>query len=82
METLLATPPIRLTAGSNTAPFSKNRTVPVGVPPPDTGLTVAVKVTPWPTADGLTEETTLVEVRIELLMSTRTTTPGDVDVPK
>ena len=38
-------------------------TVPVGVPTPgETALTVAVKVTAWPDADGFTDEVTVVEL--------------------
>src|SRR5882672_8067348 len=40
---------------STVAP-SLNVTVPVGVPVPEAGFTVAVNVTAWPKADGLSEE--------------------------
>ena len=33
-----------------------NVTVPVGVPVPEAGCTVAVNVTAWPKADGFSEE--------------------------
>lgn len=41
---------------------SLNVTVPVGVPLPDVGLTVAVNVTDWPNTAGLAEEATDVTV--------------------
>ena len=42
---------------------SLNCTVPVGVPEPGAlAVTVTVKVTAWPNADGLAEETTFVVV--------------------
>lgn len=41
---------------------SLNVTVPVGVPLPEDGLTVAVSVTDWPKTDGLAEEATEVAV--------------------
>jgi hypothetical protein len=37
-------------------PLLKNVTVPEGIPPPDEGVTVAVKVTDCPAADGFKEE--------------------------
>ena len=37
-------------------PSMKNLTDPVGVPLPEFGVTVAVKVMLWPTTDGLNEE--------------------------
>jgi len=40
-----------------------NVTVPVAVPlPGETAATVAVNVTAWPTADGFTDDTTVVAV--------------------
>ena len=39
---------------------SKNVAVPVGIPPPGL-VTVAVNVTDWPGAEGLTEDTRAVE---------------------
>ena len=44
-----------------------NVTVPVGVPVPEAGLTVAVKVTAWPLCEGLGEEVSEVVVLIRLL---------------
>ena len=41
---------------------SLNATVPVGVPLPEVGKTVAVKVTDWPNVDGLSDDATAVEV--------------------
>jgi hypothetical protein len=48
----LACPPLSPIVPSTTAPFLVNVTVPVGVPP-NCGVTLAVKVTDWPTSDGL-----------------------------
>ena len=47
--------PLSALVPSTVAP-SLNVTVPVGVPVPEVGFTVAVKVTTWPKADGLGEE--------------------------
>lgn len=41
---------------------SENVTVPLGVPPPLVGVTVAVKVTELPNVDGLTDDVMLVDV--------------------
>jgi hypothetical protein len=41
---------------------SRNLTVPVGVGPPATAATVAVKVTGWPKKEGFGEELTIVTV--------------------
>ena len=58
----VALPPERLAVPNVAAP-SRNVTVPVGVPAPGaTALTVAVKVTAWPDADGFTDEVTVVEL--------------------
>jgi hypothetical protein len=58
----VALPPERLAVPNVAAP-SRNVTVPVGVPTPgETALTVAVKVTAWPDADGFTDEVTVVEL--------------------
>jgi hypothetical protein len=58
----VALPPDRLAVPNVAAP-SRNVTVPVGVPAPGaTALTVAVKVTAWPEADGFTDEVTVVEL--------------------
>jgi hypothetical protein len=40
--------------------LSRYVTVPVGVPLPETGLTVAVNVTVWPKTDGFNDEVTVV----------------------
>ena len=58
----VARPALKLAVPSVAAP-SRNVTVPVGVPTPGaTALTVAVKVTAWPDADGFTDEVTVVEL--------------------
>src|SRR5438477_12169910 len=61
----VVTPPevVTLTGPPELAPSTVNCTVPVGVPAPEpvTG-TVAVKVTAWRGADGLTEDFTVVRV--------------------
>ena len=58
----VALPPDRLAVPNVAAP-SRKVTVPVGVPTPgETALTVAVKVTAWPDADGFTDEVTVVEL--------------------
>ena len=55
-------PALKVAVPSVAAP-SRNVTVPVGVPTPGaTALTVAVKVTAWPDADGFTDEVTVVEL--------------------
>jgi hypothetical protein len=59
---LVATPPARLTGLPKSVPSITNCTVPVSVPLPAPAATVAVKVTPWPDIDGLTEELTTVLV--------------------
>ena len=43
-------------------PPSRNVAVPVGVPEPDVGATVAVKVTLWPKTDELSDDDTVVVV--------------------
>ena len=58
---------------------SRNVTVPVGVPFPGATLaTVAVKVTDWPTSEGLADELTVVEVPPA---ATVCVTTGDVLTP-
>jgi hypothetical protein len=58
----VALPPARL-AVPRVEPPSRKVTVPVGVPAPgETALTVAVKVTAWPDADGFTDEVTVAEL--------------------
>src|SRR5467141_810036 len=52
----VAIPPLSVPVPSAVAP-SLNVTVPVGMPEPEAGFTVAVNVTAWPKADGLSEET-------------------------
>ena len=59
----LATPPDNVTVPSTLALLmSRKVTVPVGVPPPPALVTVAVKVTDWPTMLGLSDDVTLVVV--------------------
>ncbi len=55
----VATPPLRVWASHPVMPVPVKATVPVGLEPP---LTVAVKVTLWPTVEGLAEELTAVVV--------------------
>jgi hypothetical protein len=58
----VALPPARVAVPRVDAP-SRKVTVPVGVPAPgETALTVAVKVTAWPVADGFTDEVTVVKL--------------------
>src|SRR5688572_26355009 len=58
-----AVPPLNATGAPRFTPLSANCTVPVGVPIPGaTTATVAVKVTGWPNADGVTDELTVVAV--------------------
>jgi hypothetical protein len=58
----VALPAARVAVPRVAAP-SRKVTVPVGVPAPgETALTVAVKVTAWPVADGFTDEVTVVEL--------------------
>jgi hypothetical protein len=59
---LVATPPTRLTGLPKFVPSITNCTVPDSVPLPAAAATVAVKVTPWPDRDGLTDELTTVLV--------------------
>jgi hypothetical protein len=54
----LATPPASVTADPRLEALSMNCTVPVGEAP----VTVAVKVTAWPGALGLSDDTRLVLV--------------------
>ena len=63
----LAIPPESVPAPSVAAPSLKV-TVPVGVPEPDAGLSVALNVTDWPTTDGFGEEIEVVVV--ETLLTT------------
>ena len=55
----VAVPPFSEPGPSTMAP-SLNVTVPVGVPEPVAGCTVAVNVTAWPKADGFSEEINVV----------------------
>src|SRR5439155_10470780 len=59
---LLAAPPLRATGLPKLLPSITNCTVPVGVPLPLCGVTVAVKLTLWPNTDGLCVELTTVVV--------------------
>ena len=59
----VATPTLSVPVPSVVAP-SRNVTVPPGVPP--VPVTVAVNVTDWPTAEGLTEEVNAVELATPL----------------
>jgi hypothetical protein len=52
--------PPELPSGASAGATLVNRTVPVGVPEPE--VTVAVKVTFWPRAEGLGDETRVAEV--------------------
>jgi hypothetical protein len=53
---LVAVPPLSVTGVPRVAPSTLNWTVPVA----PAGLTVAVKVTPWPKVEGLADEATVV----------------------
>ena len=55
----VAVPPLSVPMPSTEAP-SLNVTVPVGVPEPVPGFTVAVNVTAWLKADGFSEEVNVV----------------------
>lgn len=59
---VLAIPLLRTTGAPSGTLSAVNSTVPVGVALPDTGSTVAVKLTLWATSDGFTDEPTLVVV--------------------
>ena len=59
----VAWPLLRVPVPSVVVP-SRKVTVPVGVPVPDVGMTVAVKVTDWFRLDGLTELTTVIVVPV------------------
>src|SRR5262245_4506735 len=61
----VAWPPLSVLKPIEAAP-SKKVTVPSGVPDPEAGVTVAVKVTDWPNTDGLTEEDRVVVVETML----------------
>src|SRR5260370_25498206 len=70
-----ATPLVTVSGYPTLEPSTANCTVPVGVPPPSEA-TVAVKVTGWPTRDGLTDD------RIEVVVGYPCTTwsiEDDVD---
>jgi hypothetical protein len=80
MAVLVATPLLfRLTGVPKFAVSIINCTVPVGVPPPEAGVTVAVKVTLWPNTDGFTEEVTAVAVP---LLPTVCVSPGEMLLAK
>src|SRR5215210_3757024 len=55
---------------------SRKVTVPVGVPEPDVGVTVVVKVTDWPAVDGLGVALRDVEVAVSAGASPRMTLTG------
>ena len=57
----VACPPLSVPVPSVVAPSLKV-TVPVGVPPPLVGVTVAVKVTGWPTLLGFCDDANVVVV--------------------
>ena len=59
---LVAFPPESGTAEPKVFPSTLNWTVPVGVPAVEVVLTVALKVTGWPEAEGLAEEVRVVVV--------------------
>src|SRR5437867_5540194 len=56
LAALVAAPPLRTTGLPKLLPSITNWTVPVGVPLPPCGVTVAAKLTLWPNTDGLAEE--------------------------
>src|SRR5437762_13844983 len=62
---LVAATPLRSMAFPKLLPPIMNWTVPVGVPLPLCGVTVAVKLTLWPNTEGFCAELTLVVVRSE-----------------
>ena len=72
-----AEPPLIGTVPSVAAPSLKV-TLPVGVPEPDAGLTVAVNLTDWPKADGFSEDTTAVLVPAGLPALTVCANTGEV----
>jgi hypothetical protein len=53
---IVAVPPLLSVAVPICEPPSENVTVPVGVPVPEAGLTVAVNVTGCPGADGFADD--------------------------
>ena len=60
---LLALPPESVNGLPKLNPLILNWTVPAGTPAPGTTAdTVALKVTGWPNAEGLTDEATTIEV--------------------
>jgi len=59
---LVAMPPLSATGFPKLPPSIVNWMVPVGVPLPLWGVTIAVKVTLWPNTDGLWSELTAVMV--------------------
>jgi hypothetical protein len=60
--------PLALSADEpRVVPPSRNVTVPVGVPAPEDGLTVAVNVTCCPRTEGFSEDVSEVVVLIKLL---------------
>ena len=61
---------------------SLNVTIPVGVPVPEVGATVAVKVTDWPNTDGSAEELRVVAVGVKGAVLTVSDTAVEVDVAK
>ena len=62
----VAAPPVSVSVARVVVP-SLNVTVPAGVPSPgELAVTIAVKVTDWPTTDGLADEVTAVVVAVEL----------------
>src|SRR5438552_2603396 len=67
IDGLVATPLLRLTWLPNWVPSTKKATSPVGVPLPEFGVTVAVKLMLWPTTDGFAEEVTVVVVGVTVL---------------
>jgi hypothetical protein len=70
-------PPDKVLVPSAVAP-SENVTVPLGVPPPLVGVTVAVKVTEFPDVDGLTDDVMFVVVGAAVMVWV---IAGDVDAP-
>src|ERR1051325_4933998 len=65
---IVATPLFSVTAAPRLTPLSRNWTVPVGVPAVE--VTVAVKVTEAPEAEGLTDEVRTVPVLLRVMSCT------------
>ena len=68
-------PPLKLTGAPKFVPSTANCTVPPLSNVPEPAVTVAVKVTAWPSADGFEEEIT------EVVVLTMPTTCPPLSVP-